>query len=102
MKLDNLGNQRGVQIAASFASLDVLYFFTTHFRVRTLREPVLYCGVNINAGTEGGSRQGLDDTYTAVGFIISATNQKYLREFQEVLPYIFPVISDVKDKIPLF
>ena len=53
MKPDNLGNQRGVQIAASFGSLDILYFFTTHFRVGTLREPALYRGVNINAGTEG-------------------------------------------------
>ncbi len=74
MKPDNLGNQRGVQIAASLGSLDILYFFTTHFRVGTLREPALYHGVNINAGTEGGSRQGLDDTYNAAGFIISATS----------------------------
>lgn len=62
MKPDNLGNQRGVQIAASFGSLDILYFFTTHFRVGTLREPVLDRGVNINAGTVGGGRQGLGDT----------------------------------------
>lgn len=74
MKLDNLGNQRGVQIATRFGSLDILYFFTTHIRVGTLREPALYRGVNINAGTEGGSRQGLDDTCNAVGFIITATD----------------------------
>lgn len=75
MKPDNLGNQQGVEIAASFGRLDTLCFFTTHFQAGTLREPVLCRGVNINAGTEGGSRQGLDDTYRAVDFIISATSQ---------------------------
>lgn len=80
MKPDNLGNQRGVRIAAGFGSPDILYFFTTHFRVGTLREPALYRGVNINAGSEGGIRQELDDTSDAVDFIISATNQTFLRE----------------------
>lgn len=69
VKPDNLRNQRGVQIAASFGSLAILYFLTTHFRVGTLREPVLYRGVTINAGTGRGFRQWLDDTYNLVGFI---------------------------------
>lgn len=94
MKLDNLGNQRGVQIATRFGSLDILYFFTTHIRVGTLREPALYRGVNINAGTEGGSRQGLDDTCNAVGFIITATDQIFFWEFAKVFAsQVFPVID---------
>ena len=51
VKPDNLGNQRGIQIAAIFGSPDILYFFTTHFWVGTLREPALYHGEIINAGT---------------------------------------------------
>lgn len=103
MKPDNLGNQRGVQIAASFGRLDILYFFTTHFRVGTLREPALYRVVNINAGTVGGSRQGLDDTCNAAGFIISATDQKFLRESAKVLHHRFlSVISDTPNQFSLF
>ncbi len=100
MKPDNLGNQRGLQIAASLGNLDILYFSTTHFRVGTLREPALYRGVNINAATEGGSRQGLDDTCNAGGFIISAANEKFLREFANALPHRFlPVKSDRQNQV---
>lgn len=101
VKPDNLGNQRGVRIAASFGSPDRLYFFTTHFRVCTLREPALYRGVNINAGSEGGIRQELDDTSDAVDFIISATNQTFLREFCGEVFAQTPVISDIR-RVSLF
>lgn len=61
---------------------------------------MLYCGVNINVGTEGGSRQELDDTYTALRFISSATNQKYISgSLQKLyLTDFHPVISDTQRK----
>lgn len=56
-KPDNLKEQLGVLIAASFGGADILFFFTTHFPAGTQREPALWRGANIRASTQGGHRR---------------------------------------------
>lgn len=74
MKSDRLGNQQGVQTAASCGT--PYMFFIFHFTIHFQRDPALYRETNINGDTEGGGRQGQDDTENVEVFIASTIRTK--------------------------
>lgn len=86
-KPDNLQEQRGVSIAASFGSPHILFFFITHFAAGTLREPALQHGANISVSTRGkGGGVSCDNSVSVICFIIVAINQTFLRVCLILLP----------------